>query len=127
MRSATSPGTENTRKPVTSSPTMNLGIKGRNTIAITNLSLQASSRPETPILRARTVLEASSVVSEQPLLLQGHSPVPEDAPVFHGHGKFKAALQALKLLRQTSEQNRAQERERETEPAKEKVQEGAER
>jgi len=58
---------------------------------------------------------ASSVVSEQPLLLQGHSPVPEDAPVFHGHGKFKAALQALKLLRQTSEQTRAQEPEREKE------------
>ena len=63
---------------------------------------------------------ASSIVSEQPLLLQGRSPVPEDAPVFHGHGKFKAALQALKLLRQTSEQNRAQEPEREKERVKEK-------
>lgn len=55
---------------------------------------------------------ASSVVSEQPLLLQGRTPVPDDAPVFHGHGKFKAALQALKLLRQKSE-NLTQEPERE--------------
>ena len=63
---------------------------------------------------------ASSVVSEQPLLRQDHTPVPEDAPVFHGHGKFKTALQALILRRRTSEQNRAGERERETERAKKK-------
>ena len=61
---------------------------------------------------------ASSIVSEHPLLLQGHSPVPEDAPVFHGHGKFKAALQALKLSRRTG-----QESKRETERAKEREQE----
>ena len=66
---------------------------------------------------------ASSIVSEKPLLLQGHSPVPEDAPVFHGHGKFKVALQALKITRQTSERERAQELERETRLAKEKEQE----
>lgn len=58
---------------------------------------------------------ASSVVSERPLLLQGHNPVPDDAPVFHGHGKFKAALQALKFLRRTPEQN-----ERETQQVKER-------
>ena len=61
-----------------------------------------------------------SVAPEQPLLLQGQTPVPEDAPVFHGHGKFKAALQALKLLRRTSEQTRAEERERDAERPKEK-------
>lgn len=51
---------------------------------------------------------ASSVVSEQPVPLQSRTPVPEDAPVFHGHGKFKAALKALKLHGQKSE-SRAQE------------------
>jgi len=66
---------------------------------------------------------ASSIVSEKPLLLQGHSPIPEDAPVFHGHGKFKAALQALKLTRQTSERERAQELEQETRQVKEKERE----
>jgi len=66
---------------------------------------------------------ASSIVSEQPLLFQGHSPVPEDAPVFHGHGKFKAAMRALKLLRRTSEKNPAQEPEQETKPVKEKERE----
>ena len=66
---------------------------------------------------------ASSVVSEKPLLLQGHSPVPEDAPVFHGHGKIKVALQALKLARQTSERERAQELEQETMQVKEKERE----
>lgn len=64
----------------------------------------------------------SPVASERQLLLQGQSPVPEDAPVFHGHGKFKAALQALKLLRGTSKQTRAQDAERETERAKGKEQ-----
>jgi hypothetical protein len=59
---------------------------------------------------------ASSVVLEQTLLPQRHTPVPEDAPVFHGHGKFKATLQALKL-RQVSG-NRAQGQGRETERAK---------
>ena len=62
---------------------------------------------------------ASSVVSEQPVL----PPVPEDAPVFHGHGKFKTALQALILRRRTSEQNRADEREQETERTNKKDQE----
>lgn len=65
---------------------------------------------------------ASSVISEQPPLFQGHTPVLKDAPVFHGHGKFKAALQAHKLLRQKPETH-AQEPEREKERAKEKVQE----
>lgn len=64
---------------------------------------------------------ASSIVSEQPLLLQGHSPVSEDAPVFHGHGKFKAALQALKALRR--ERHRSRELEPETEKVEEKRQE----
>lgn len=64
---------------------------------------------------------ASSVISEPPLLLQGHSPVSEDAPVFHGHGKFKAALQALKALRK--ERNRSRELEPETEKVEEKRQE----
>ena len=73
-----------------------------------NYSSQSSSR-------------ASSVASEQPLLLQ--TPAPEDAPVFHGHGKFKTALQALLLRKRTSEQNRADEREQETERAKKKDQE----
>ena len=63
---------------------------------------------------------ASSIVSEQPLLLQGQTPVPEDAPVFHGHGKFKAALQALKRLRRTSEQNQTEEAERLEEKEREK-------
>ena len=66
---------------------------------------------------------ASSVVSEQPHLLQDQTPGPEDAPVFHGHGKFKAALQALKLFRQSSVKNSAEEPEREKERAKEKKQE----
>ena len=65
---------------------------------------------------------ASSVVLEQPLLLQGRTPVPEDAPVFHGHGKFKAGFQALKTIRQASE-NRVQGLEREEEGAKERRQE----
>jgi len=62
----------------------------------------------------------SPVVPERPPLPQGQSPVPEDAPVFHGHGKFKAALQDLKLLRRTSEQTHSQDAERETKRAKEK-------
>ena len=62
---------------------------------------------------------ASSVVSERPRLLQGQTPVAEDAPVFHGHGKFKAAMQAIKLLRHTPEQGHT-ERERETGRAKAK-------
>lgn len=64
---------------------------------------------------------ASSVVSERPLLLQGHSPVAEDAPVFHGHGKFKATLQALKALRR--ERNPSRELEPETKKVEEKKQE----
>ena len=64
---------------------------------------------------------ASSVVSERPLLLQGHSPVAEDAPVFHGHGKFKATLQALKALRR--ERNPSRELELETKKVEEKKQE----
>ena len=63
---------------------------------------------------------ASSVVSEQLLLPQSHTPVPEDAPVFHGHGKFKAAMQAYKLARRTSEQTRVEGRERKTEGTEEK-------
>jgi hypothetical protein len=63
---------------------------------------------------------ASSVVSEQLLLPQSRTPVPEDAPVFHGHGKFKAAMQAYKLARRTSEQTRVEGRERETEGTEEK-------
>ena len=66
---------------------------------------------------------ASSVVSEQPLQRRDQTPVPEDAPVFHGHGKFKTALQALILRRRTSEQSRAGEREREAERAIKKDQE----
>jgi len=62
---------------------------------------------------------ASSVVPEQPLPRQDQIPVPEDAPVFHGHGKFKTALQALILRRRTSEQNPVGE----TERAKKKGQE----
>jgi len=66
---------------------------------------------------------ASSVVLEQPLQSQDQTPAPEDAPVFHGHGKFKTALQALILRRRTSEQNRAAEGEVETERVKKKDQE----
>jgi hypothetical protein len=62
---------------------------------------------------------ASSVVSEKPLTLQGRTPIPEDAPVFHGHGKVKAALQAFKLQGQKPE-NRAQGLGREKEMAMEK-------
>ena len=65
---------------------------------------------------------SSSVVSERPLFLQGQTPIPEDAPVFHGHGKFKTALQALKL-RRPSEQNRSQGPGRDTERIKENEQE----
>ena len=64
---------------------------------------------------------ASSIASEQSPLVQRRPLVPEDAPVFHGHGKFKATLQALKL-RQASG-NRAQKPEQETESLKEKEKE----
>lgn len=78
--------------------------------------------PRNADLSSQDGSRASSVVTEPPLLLQGRTPVPEDAPVFHGHGKFKAALQASKLLRQKPE-NQAREPEREKERPKEKVQE----
>lgn len=64
---------------------------------------------------------ASSIVQEQPLL-QGRTPVPDDAPVFHGHGKFKAGLQARKQFRQKPE-NWAQGPGREQEMTKEKARE----
>lgn len=74
--------------------------------------------PRNADLSSQDGSRASSVVSEQPLLPWDRTPVPEDAPVFHGHGKFKAALQVLKL-RKTSG-NRAQEQERSKEKGQEK-------
>lgn len=78
--------------------------------------------PRNAKFSSRESSRASSVVSEQPRVLRDRTPVPEDAPVFHGHGKFKAAFQASKLLRRSSE-TRAKAPGRETERAKEKEQE----
>lgn len=74
--------------------------------------------PRNADLSSQDGSRASSVVSEQPLLPWDRTPVPEDAPVFHGHGKFKAALQVFKL-RKTSE-NRTQEQGRSNEKGQEK-------